>query len=484
VAVGRAGGPLELPPMFVEPMFLNPLGLAEKRVAPGEQQRWRPTADLSQSGANGTVEVQVSTVQYVSFQTLCEFFDALPRSAHAFLVDFRSAYRHLQMAPSELHKLVYQFEEKYYVDFCLVFGAAAGPALFDQVGDLFVWVVKQRWRAMGGDPVFFARLLDDNLGVALSGPEECDRLRQLFLQTAEDLGLEVALDKSTVQASRQFRFLGIDWDLDAGTAAIPQDKWDRLQAKIAAALEERRLSVSDFQSLVGLLSWCARLTPHGRSFLQSLYKQLRGVCTAQRARTLQRIILSKSALADLAWWAETARLAAQMTFPISFFTPKPVEIEVFTDASSTGYGCFWESNSYAHGLWPAQVALASAGSSTVFIEMCAIHIALVLWGPSWRGKSVLIHCDNLGVVQGWAKRRSRTDRVHAVIRLIVQSLIVCGVKSLDIVWIPTASNVIADHLSRLQAEDSIPSAFPATPAASMARSVLPASAMASYVTLS
>ena len=132
--------------------------------------------------------------------------------------------------------------------------------------------------------------------------------------------------------------------------------------------------------------------------------------------------------------------------------------DVFTDASGRGGAACWAGRWLARA-WPDWASLDSPGSSTTFIELLAVWMAVTTWAPCWSGRSVRIHVDNLGAVSAWRHRSSRAPRVMAVIRAIVLCLEQREVQRVHLVWLSSESNVVADGLSRMQDFDAPPRQF-------------------------
>ena len=78
----------------------------------------------------------------------------------------------------------------------------------------------------------------------------------------------------------------------------------------------------------------------------------------------------------------------------------------------------------------------------------AILLALRQWRPQLTGNRVYIYCDNQAVVAGVAHNSIR-GQAMAPLRDIVLLLALNNV-FLQIIWIPTAENSLADALSRRQ----------------------------------
>lgn len=84
-----------------------------------------------------------------------------------------------------------------------------------------------------------------------------------------------------------------------------------------------------------------------------------------------------------------------------------------------------------------------------FLELIPIVLSFYLWDLKLKGKKIIIHTDNLSLVQILNKKSSRNRRdmflvFKLVLRLLFQSI------QLKAVHIPSKQNEICDALSRLQ----------------------------------
>ena len=80
-------------------------------------------------------------------------------------------------------------------------------------------------------------------------------------------------------------------------------------------------------------------------------------------------------------------------------------------------------------------------------ELCAITMALAIWGDQFKGERILVHCDNTSVMQIMAKCSSRSNSMM----VLVCSLAMFGMQNnsdLCLQHIPVVNNGTADTLSR------------------------------------
>ena len=87
---------------------------------------------------------------------------------------------------------------------------------------------------------------------------------------------------------------------------------------------------------------------------------------------------------------------------------------VTTDASgSWGCGAVWQ-NAWIQLAWEAEWLDKSIAAK----ELVRIVIACASWGNQWSGRSVLIKCDNMSVVQVVAALSSRDPLLMHLLRLL------------------------------------------------------------------
>lgn len=97
------------------------------------------------------------------------------------------------------------------------------------------------------------------------------------------------------------------------------------------------------------------------------------------------------------------------------------------------YGAFFN-DAWFQDHWPKW--LVYRNPSKKYRELVPIYLALKIWGPDIRKKRIILHSNNLGVVQAWAAHRSICLGILDLMRRIKH--------------ISGCNNDIADELSRLQ----------------------------------
>lgn len=460
---GRNLGPFAECPVFADDAFINPLGAAFKRIPDPPFRKPRRTTDMTQSGVNSTIRHETARVQYITFQQICDRLNSLPLdgTGRAFILDIKSAFRNLPIAPQDIHKQVFFWKGFFYVDLRLAFGAATGPALWSIAADLLIFVVRKRCHCQ------FLVLIDDNLGTG-NTEADADEGFAAFISTATDLGVPVAENKS-VQSATAVVYVGFYWDTIRRLVSLPVEKWERLRAETDFVLKAHSVPFNTLESLVGFLAFCSQVTPFGFLYIRHCYSLLAAILHSKSKprsrRSLSNMFVTVPAKAkmELRWWHSLAissgpsNVASVLPFTYranpTFSHPT---ILCATDSSPTGYGGHWKQN-YFSEQWPPHLRVnkqAISSLSTGLTEISAVYLALCNFGDQWRSQSVSILCDNATAVLAYSKRSSSSARISATLRDIVQLSLSLDV-SLSLVWIPSEANVIADFLSRIQNCESL-----------------------------
>ena len=120
-------------------------------------------------------------------------------------------------------------------------------------------------------------------------------------------------------------------------------------------------------------------------------------------------------------------------------------VEIWSDASgSWGRGAFWGPQ-WFQGQWSGWPGFT--GASNAAKELLPIIIATAIWGASWRGATVLCHCDNEAVVATVKSGYCRDSTLAHMLRCLF-FLEAKYDASLSAIHVPGIENGAADSISR------------------------------------
>ena len=420
-------GPFDEPPFSV--MQCSPVRLEPKKV-PGE---YRFIHNLSHPfGDPASVNYNIPQVERsVAYSTLDDALGVVVGiGGGAFLAktDIKSAYKIIPIHPLDYHLLGFRWGGKYYYAKTLPMGAASSCAIFERLS------MALQFLAFRGVGVFSCiHVLDDFLFIAPSR-DQCGRDLQMFAGMCEFAGVPIAHEK-TEGPSQVLDFLGITIDVPMGLSRLPRDKVDRCRGLVEDFLVCQKVTLGQLQQLLGLLNFACRAVVPGRPFLATLYSLTKGI-----RRQCYKVRLTRAAKEDLAIWSTFLTDFNCCSFFLEGTVHSRVDVGLYTDASPTvGFGVCCGSE-WVCGRWSG----VWLGKGILVLETYAVLLAMAVWGPQLANRSILMHVDNLALVQILNKR-------YAEVVPLVRVLFLLGLRYnivLAAQHVPGVLNVAADALSR------------------------------------
>ena len=214
------------------------------------------------------------------------------------------------------------------MDTCLPFGLRSAPALLNHYAEALHWIMANRHGAQ------LLHYLDDFLLVCPPGRDTCQEAMSRMLMVCDHLGIPVASEK----LEGPLTFLGIVRDTSAKQLRLPPDKLEELTGLIRCWLGRHKATKRELLSLIGKLSFAAKVVPAGRLFLRRL------IDLSTTARKLHHhVTLNAEARADIKWWEV---FLPSWNGVAMFLDPEWTaadSLQLFTDASgSLGFGDYFK----------------------------------------------------------------------------------------------------------------------------------------------
>ena len=428
---GHTSGPFDSPPFPVT--HCSPLGAVEK-----SDSSVRLILDLSQprgASVNENIADEYCSVKYASFDEAVRMVQKQGVGAYMAKVDIRHAFRLCPVREADWPLLCYVWKGQYYIDTRLPFGGRSSPAIFNTFADTLNWVLQYH-----GQIDFVIHYLDDFL-ICAPDKETCIMWLRSFQDTMDYLDIPVAHDK-TVPPTTILVFLGIEIDAIAQVLRLPRVKLDELLFELDKWSTMKKCTKRELLSLIGVLSFAAKVVKSGRTFLRRLI-DLSTVVSGLG----HHISLNRQARADIFWWQEFLPSWNGVEFFQEGISTS-FDLWFFTDASDVGMGGVLGNNWFSVG-WPR--GFSADCCSTNFQEIFAIFTAVTIWGSELCNKQILIYCDNETVVTVVNSGTCKNNRIMDVVRGI---FFVCAKNNISLFaeHVPGVENEMADALSRLQVE--------------------------------
>ena len=434
VSKGHTAGPFAVEPM--SPFHCSPIGAVEKKDGSA-----RIILDLSSprgSSVNEGIDPEDFAVKYCSFDEALALVTKQGPSAFMAKAEIKHAFRLCPVLPSEWYLLGYHWNGQYYYDMRLPFGSRSSPFIFNTFANLLCWILHHI--------MFITCILHylDDFFICQHSYASCLKDRDKLINTFSQLKVPLAPDK-LVGPTTTLTFLGIEIDSVGNTISLPSDKFNDLMGKLSAWENKKKCTKRELLSLIGALSFTCKVVKCGRFFMRRLIDLSMTVTSLNH-----HISLNSEAQADIAWWLEFLPSWNGM----ELIQPPPItsfDIELSSDASALGIGAacgnHWISypiSTFACLTWTSQ----SDKFDINFWELFALVVAVFAWGDTWNDKQILIFVDNISLTFIWM----RGSKCKYIMRLVRQLFLFTAARNINIMLhhIPGHSNILADHLSRLQ----------------------------------
>ena len=430
VSRGHTAGPFVRPPFRL--FHCSPLGAAVK-----PDGSVRLILDLSSprgASVNSGISREEFAVRYTSVDAAVDIVRRLGKDAFMAKADIRHAFRLCPVRPADWPLLCYQWAGRVYVDLRLPFGARSSPFIFTQFAEALHWIAVHVRGCL-----HVLHYLDDYF-LARASEAACARDLDAFQDLCRDLGVPLAPEK-LVLPTRCLQFLGITLDSSLQEMRLPPEKLARLRACLPAWRTRQKCTKRELLSLIGVLSFACKVVRPGRIFLRRLIDLSMTV-----PALAHHISLTAAARADIAWWVEFLPSWNGR----AFFPPPPVAAAALgfaTDASGVGLGAVY-GQQWLYAAWPP----AFRAYHINVLELFAVAVAVHCWGGEWHDAQILLHTDNMPVVQVWATGTCKCPHIMSLVRRLFFFLAQRNV-NLRLAHVPGCQNINADMLSRLQVEE-------------------------------
>ena len=440
LAAGRLDGPYRSPPY--SKFIVSPLGAFTKRAS----TKVRLIHDLSyphQGSVNASISQEEFSLSYTSVDDAAALCRQLgPSPAYMAKLDLQDAFKHIFVDTRDWHLLGFVWPDdfgnkNYYFSRVLNFGLRSSPYLFDIFASALLDIVHYC-----GVPRTIVRYVDDFIVVAPT-KIECQTRLDSVIKLCQEAGFSIQASKITAPSTTT-EFLGIVIDSEREELRISQERLRELTTEVDTWLTRDKATKRQLLSLIGKLSFAAKVVRTGRAFISRL------LVATKHARALHHHVkLSKEAKADLQWWAQ----CISSHNGTSYYNPSWAHegvVHVYTDASNDAYGALCGTE------WIQMAYTGSIGymraKSINWREFHAAVTAIATWANLLRGKSVVFHVDNMVVCYILNSLYSPVQELMHFVRqwcLIVERYSI----QVAVVYIDTKANIDADDLSRLRTRE-------------------------------
>jgi len=389
-----------------------------------EKGKWRSILDLS------SLNVYIKD-QHFKMETAQSIRDAMVKGEWATSIDLQDAYFHVPIHPRCQKYLRFEVDGEVFQFVALPMGAKPSGQVFTRI----VSPVKSIAHKMG---IHIHQYLDDWL-VRANTRRESQKHTQFILWIARALGFLVNVDKSETIPTQDIAYLGCRFLLGDGIVLPTQARWVKIQKYLQPFLTSPHLPAQDWLETIGLLISTEKLVSLGLLHLRPLQIALQEQWRISTDNPQYAVYISSEVVDAIRWWLLENNVMKGV--PLSGDTE--TRIQVFTDASSTGWGGHIELIT-VRGVWTTEEKKLHIN----ILELLAIHKTLEALVDIVRNKAVLVCSDNSTTVAYIKKQGGlRSKSLFLYTQSLYQFLEMNNV-NIKARHIPGKLNVIADQLSR------------------------------------
>ena len=243
-------------------------------------------------------------------------------------IDLKNAYFLVPVDEKYRKFLRFSFEGILYEFNCLPFGLNISPYIFTKV----MKPVASSLRSKGLISIVY---LDDFFFIGRTF-DACLENIQISITLLQSLGFLINYEKSNLNPSKIFEFLGFCLNSKTMTIGLPSQKQETLIKLINSFLRKKFCTIREFAQLIGSLVSSCPAVPYGMGYAKSLERAKYQALILANGNYDDRMFMSTTLYYDLNWWKENLPSTKS---PIRQFT---FQKEIFSDASTSGWGAFYK----------------------------------------------------------------------------------------------------------------------------------------------
>lgn len=343
-------------------------------------------------------------------------------------IDLKEAYFLVSVAYKH-RKFLRFYYQQFYEFTALPYGLCTAPSVFTKLLKPVISYI----RSLGYTIVIY---LDDILCIANSY-ETCQTQTTHIIKILENLGFILNYDKSFLCPSRCSKFLGFMIDSTDLTLALPLDKREKIKDKLIQLQRLQRCKIRDFAQLLGMLTAACPAIPFGWMYTKLLERKRYLALLASNENYNAYMKICPSIHNDIRWWLSKI-MSSKNHFALQKFV-----LEIFTDASLTGWGAYCQKESI-RGFWNH----SEKKNHINYLELLAAYFGLKSFAKEMSNCHILLRIDNTTAIACINKMGSvQFVHLNSITRKIWQW---CEVRNIRLVasYIRSKDNIEADKESR------------------------------------
>ena len=342
-------------------------------------------------------------------------------------VDIKSAFHHIPVFHEHQEYLGFEWQGRFYKWTVTPFGLNCSPFFCCKI----LRHVIEKVRLLG---VRISIFVDDIL--LMCDKNVVEDHKRILIDLLGKLGWKINWEKSSLEPSENKLYIGFQVCSDVEglpCIKIPSDRIHKLKKDIRRLLAKGQATARIIARVAGQCIAMTKAIIPGKLLLRNLYRLL-----ASKQSWNQVLVLDQSSIGDLNWW-----LTGLQEWNCRVIRPRPVEAQLVTDASGTGWGGVL-GDKQAAGYWGKKVQYCHTNTR----EILAILMALRSFETQIKGKSIQILSDNISAV-AYLNHMGGPSRELTDIAALIWEFALTRDIDIQAAHLAGRLNVEADYLSRL-----------------------------------
>lgn len=289
-------------------------------------------------------------------------------------IDLKDAYFLVSVHKSFRKYLRFHFQGILYEFNCLPFGLNIAPRVFTKI----MKPVLAHLRKLG----FLSNVYLDDFLLIGNDFLSCQRNVSKTLDVLGKLGFLINYVKSKLIPKQECTYLGFNYNSKSFCISLPEDKCLRILKLLKQFHTRKHCKIRDFARFIGTSVSCCPAIPYGWLYTK-LFEREKYKALVKSNDNFDSVMLLSSRLSeDFMWWKQHIRGENSLK-PFRF------KLEIFSDASSTGWGIFFKGQR-SHGFWSPE----EKSHHINYLELLAAFFGLECYAEVFSNSDILCRIDN------------------------------------------------------------------------------------------
>ena len=378
-------------------------------AVPKKDGSWCLIIDLSSPKCQSVNEHIPKDAFFVTFNTFDDAVNMVKRLGRGALmgkVDIKHAFRFMPVHPEDWNLLGTCWDGHYFVELRLPFGCRSSVFIFNTLANALAWILQVKYAIS-----LLTHYLDDFFTCGAPDSDQCRRNLCVIIDVFHHLGVPLAMDK-LIGPVTLIIYFEIEIDSIAEEIRLPKDKFNELMSCLQFWSGQKKCMKWELLSLIGKLSFAAKVVWSGRIFLRHLIN-----LSSTVPKLYYHITLNQSAQEDIAWWLTFVPTWNGKSIILDAHWTSSDSLVLFTDAAPMlGFGGVFGDRWFSCA-WPTYIQ-EDPLYSIQWKELLSIYVACTIWGSEWTGKKILFYTDNEAITLVWENETSHCKPLMQLVRKV------------------------------------------------------------------